>query len=112
MKYYYSLRIETEDNMKDDIDRILGVTNNMADVDWGLEIFPDENNMGFDFIDYFTGILRNKFDKLESIGVLRENISIWMLYEYDEQCNMEFRPEQLIKIGAEKITLCISCWES
>ena len=49
--------------------------------------------------------------KLESIGISREDISIWVLYEYEGQCNMEYDPVSMKKIGENGIVLCISCWE-
>jgi uncharacterized protein YegJ (DUF2314 family) len=112
MKYYYSLRIEVEEDKTKQVDQILGVSQNMPNLNWGLEIQTKKDDIAFDFINYFIGILKNNYEKLEDIGVKREDISIWMLYEYDQQCNMEFLPEQLFKIGEEKIALCISCWEA
>lgn len=112
MKYYYSLRIRVAEDKIEQIDQILGVAQNMPYLNWGFEILVDRTDEAFDFIDYFIGILKNNYGKLEQIGVKREDISIWMLYEYDQQCNMEFSPDKLSKIGEEKITLCISCWET
>ena len=44
-------------------------------------------------------------------GISREDISIWVLYEYEGQCNMEYDPESMKKLGESGILLCISCWE-
>ena len=51
------------------------------------------------------------YEKLESIGISREDISIWILYEYEGQCNMEYDPVSMKKMGENGIVLCISCWE-
>lgn len=49
---------------------------------------------------------------LKEIGIDRDMISVWYLYKYDEQCNMEFSPERMKRLGDNGITLCISCWSS
>lgn len=111
MKYYYSLRIDIEKDKSILLDQILGVSHNMHNLNWGLEKIIESEDSAFDFIDYFIGVLKDNYSKLEKIGVSRDNISIWMLYEYDQQCNMEFSPQQLLRIGKEGLTFCISCWE-
>lgn len=65
-----------------------------------------------DFINEFLDLLEGKYDQLLKIGIARDDITVWMLYEYDGQCNMEFLPEQMKRLGANGITLCVSCWES
>ena len=57
------------------------------------------------------GVLEGKYDSLAKVGVERSDISIWLLYEYAEQCNMEFDSQTLLKLGKEGITLCVSCWQ-
>jgi hypothetical protein len=64
------------------------------------------------FIQLFLGIFENKYDRLLEIGITIYDISVWMLYEYDEQCNMEFNPNQMKRMGENGITLCISCYSS
>jgi len=55
--------------------------------------------------------LEGKYDLLSKRGIEKPYISIFMLYEYDGQCNMEFRPEDMKRIGEHGIGFCISCWE-
>ena len=112
MRYFYSLRIDVEKDKSLLVDEILNVSHNMANLNWGLEKIIGDDDMAFDFIGYFTDILKDNYDKLRDIGIEREDIAIWMLYEYDQQCNMEFSPKELSEIGNEGITLCISCWDS
>ncbi len=111
MKYYYSLRISVEDDKTKLINEILGIPSNMPNVGWGIEKVEGEEDEPIYFISYFLGILKSNYKKLEDIGVERHNITIWMLYEYDQQCNMEFFPDDLLELGKEGIKLCISCWE-
>ncbi|MEO6329976.1 MAG: hypothetical protein ABIO55_13650 [Ginsengibacter sp.] len=73
-------------------------------------VSPEDNY--FDFINNFLDILENKYDQLKNIGINRDDISIWFLYEYDQQCNMEFNPQRMKRLGENQITLCISCYEA
>jgi hypothetical protein len=57
-------------------------------------------------------VLEKHYEDLESIGVTRDAMSVWMLYEYNQQCNIEFNPKDMKRLGDNGITLCISCWEA
>lgn len=110
--YYYSLKIQTSsDSQIEEITKIIGLKSNRPELGWEIEISRHQDDLPIPFINNFLGILSGKYNDLERIGINRENISIWILYEYEEQCNMEFCPSDLQKIGNEGITLCISCWE-
>lgn len=111
--YYYSLRIDIniEDFKIELIDRILGVKSNYNFGGWGLEVIQKEEDHAFPFIEYFLSLLENKYSDLEKISIFKDDITIWLLYEYDGQCNLEFSPSDLLRIGKENITFCISCWE-
>lgn len=109
---YYSLRIvHSDDNKNTTISEILGVSSNYPEVGWGLEIVEDDNDLQTNAIEYFLKILDNKFQLLENIGIQREDISIWLLYEYNDQCNIEFIPSVLRSIGDFGLSLCVSCWQ-
>jgi len=79
---------------------------------WAYEVVCEDEDPYFDFINEFLNILEGNFERLIEIGVEKNNISIWLLYEYDSQCNMEFDPKRLMRLGENGITLCISCWDS
>jgi hypothetical protein len=79
---------------------------------WIYEVIVEEIDPYFDFIHEFLNILENNYVKLSKAGVEKESISIWLYYEYDSQCNMEFDPVRLKRLGENGITLCISCWDS
>lgn len=113
MKYIYILKIDCNGNNPDTVTDILGVKPSMSDdYQWKLEMTEASEDPHIDFINHFLDILDDKYSMLESVGIKRESVTIWMLYEYDQQCNMEFLPEDLKKIGNQGITLCISCWQS
>lgn len=113
MTYYYSLRIDAPDEIYDEIDIVLGVKSNFSpSVGWGIEVVQKENDESIFFIDYFLSVLEGKYTHLEKIGITRDCISVWMLYEYEGQCNMEFSPQDMYRLGKEGIVLCVSCWEN
>jgi hypothetical protein len=79
---------------------------------WVYEIIDEDENTYYDFINEFLDILENKYETLAKLGIERSDITIWYLYEYDQQCNMEFDPKRLKRLGDNGIKLCISCWDS
>lgn len=110
MKLYYSLRIDAKKEIYEYINKLLKIKSNNPPF-WELQFIQHENDEYISYINFFLSVLDGKYDQLSLLGVKRENISIWILYEYEGQCNLEFSPSDLQKIGAEGITLCISCWE-
>lgn len=77
---------------------------------WMYMVTVSESEPPFDFINNFLDILEPKFGELENIGVTRDKILFWMLYEYDQQCCMEFHPQEMIRLGQSGIHLNIDCW--
>jgi hypothetical protein len=110
MHYTYILRIggATRQHVAD----VLEVPSSQDEGDWSFELRESPNDPPTRFVDIFLGLLADKFGALEEIGVSRDNIAVWLLYEYDGQCNIEFQPDDLRMLGEAGITLCISCWET
>lgn len=111
-KSIYSLRILCLSNEQiEEISNLLSIepTKQMVNI-WWLEVEEKESDTYFDFINYFMDILEGNYEQLESIGIPRENISLWFLYEYETQCNMEFLPNDMKRLGESGISLCVSCW--
>jgi hypothetical protein len=79
---------------------------------WTYEVIDDKADEYFDFINVFLDLLETKYSDLEKLNIQRSDISIWLLYEYDQQCNVEFDPVRLKRLGDNGITFCISCWDS
>lgn len=111
MKSIYKLIIQCDEDPSL-ITQTLDVEPTMVDGDsWVYEVIEREDDDYYDFINRFLDILDGKYSELRNIGVKTENISIWMNYEYDQQCNIEFSPKQMKRLGTAGIGLCISCWE-
>ncbi|KOY86522.1 hypothetical protein AD998_10535 [bacterium 336/3] len=70
-----------------------------------------EDEYSFDFINIFLDILEPKFDALEKIGITNKDILFWLIYEYDQQCAMEFHPQEMKRLGELGISLNIDCHE-
>lgn len=78
---------------------------------WWIQLNQDEEDSPIDFINVFMDLLEPNFEKLNEIGIRNNDIVIWLVYEYDKQCSMEFHSEELERIGRNSITLCIDCFE-
>ena len=57
---------------------------------WTYTVDTDDDDPYFDFINKFLDILEPKFNELKDIGIDKSNITFWLLYEYDQQCGLEF----------------------
>lgn len=56
-------------------------------------------------------LIEYNLEKLKSIGIKSENISLWFYKPYEGQCNIEFTPREMNRWSLNNISLCISCWE-
>ncbi len=118
---YYQLFIDTDNNAEtyNSVTDILELqptesAKNMTSEDrystWMYMVSETETDQYFDFINNFLDILEPKFDDLEKLGVTRDKILFWKLYEYDQQCGMEFHPQEMARLGQSGIHLNIDCW--
>lgn len=112
MEYTYILRINYEQNQLENITNILGTLPSNNKFYWELILIQKDSEPYIDFINKFLNLLEGKYDQLSQIGIERDDITVWILYEYDRECNLEFSPEQMKRLGVNGITLCVSCWQS
>lgn len=109
---YYSLRIVSTKEQLRLINNILDVSvDENSESGWIYEVTRNDIEPYFDFIARFLEVLKGKFLPLEKIGVKREDISFWVIYEYQEQFNIEYSPQDMKKMADEGITLCVSCYQ-
>ena len=117
---YYRLDIRTENDISKYnaissllqlSPRKLNLEDNLQYAVWSYEVLVKDEDNSYDFINNFLDILEPKFGELEKKQIIRSDITFWFLYEYDQQCNMEFNPKEMKRLGENEITLCISCWE-
>ncbi len=118
---YHRLHIDTDGTVDtyNKITQLLGLQPTPVDTEskfanayslWTYEVDTDQDDDYFDFINKFLDILDPKFADLEKLGVTKENILFWLLYEYDQQCAMEFHPQEMARLGQSGIHLNIDCW--
>lgn len=118
---YYQLFIDTDNSSEiyNNITSLLGLQPTETEEDrvakdryssWMYMVSEVEDEPCCDFINMFLDILEPKFTDLEKIGVTKDNILFWMLYEYDQQCAMEFHPQEMTRLGQSGIHLNIDCW--
>ncbi|MFH0896092.1 MAG: hypothetical protein V2A54_16790 [Bacteroidota bacterium] len=118
---YYQLFIDTDNNSEtyNSVTELLGLQPTEDEKDkiskdrystWMYMVTEAETDPYFDFINNFLDILEPKFGDLEKLGVTRDKILFWMLYEYDQQCGMEFHPQEMTRLGQSEIHLNIDCW--
>lgn len=97
------LKLQPTENEKDKISKERFCT-------WMYMVIETDTDQSFDFIRNFLDILEPKFGELETLGITRDKILFWMLYEYDHQCGMEFHPQEMKRLGQSGIHLNIDCW--
>ncbi len=118
---YYRLHIDCKNkSIYDKITKVLGVAPNEDEGEkknndfyslWTYAFDEKDEGPCYDFINNFLDIIEPKLPELEEIGVLKEDISFWMIYEYDKQCGMEFNSAEMKRLGESGIVLCIDCFE-
>jgi len=109
---HYSLRINSAVEQYQSISDILGVQLSLnGDTCWIYEVENRETDPYFDFVSEFMKLLKDNFVVLEKIGVTRSDISFWAIYEYENQFNVEFSPDDMKRMADEGIALCLSCYQ-
>ncbi len=79
---------------------------------WTYLVEEPEGSPPFDFINKFLDLLEPRFEKLEEVGVTKDSVLFWLLYEYEHQCALGFSAQELQRLGANRISLNIDSWES
>lgn len=109
-RYLYQLRIASGDPFE--IARVVNMpSQGDDDVCWVIEVAEADDDPPYDYVNEFIGIVEGRYEELQAIGVSRADVSVWVLYEYEQQCNIELRPADMEKLGKNGVTWCLSCWE-
>jgi hypothetical protein len=120
---YHRLYIDTNNDIEtyNQITKLLGIQptkferkNKFDDTldFWTHTVDTEDDEPYFDFINRFLDILEPKFNELKGFGIDKSNITFWLLYEYDQQCGLEFHPQEMKRLGESGIVMCIDCWQS
>jgi hypothetical protein len=118
---YHRLYIDSNNNIEtyNQITKLLGIQptkferrkklDDTLDL-WTYSVDTNDDEPYFDFINKFLDILEPKFNELKELGIDKSNITFWLLYEYDQQCGLEFHPQEMKRLGESGIVMCIDCW--
>jgi hypothetical protein len=79
---------------------------------WTYLVEEQEESPSFDFINRFLDLLEPHFEKLKEVGVTKDDLLFWLLYEYEYQCALGFSPQELHRLGVSGIALNIDSWEA
>ena len=110
MGSFYRLQIKCDIELRKNIDNILGKSNEDSEIGWSL-VIEEYSSLYIQALNHFIDLININLPQLTEIGVSMKMVTFWYMYEYEEQCNMEFGPEITKKIGDLGVVLCISCWE-
>ncbi len=110
MSSEYILRIDTEREKYDSLSSLLGVVPTSTKSYWEYSIY-EQSDLYPQALAHFLDLLQGGIKKIDTMGIRRDALSLWYLYEYEEQCNIEFSPYQLKGLGELGVVLCISCWQ-
>lgn len=125
MKIYKSItitiKLEKEKFCGELCDRL---TNNTIFINWKhekkiinqqhsiiIEVIEYEKDDRFDGITEFIKLLKDEKKIIDKFKDVNYCFSLKHDIEYDDQCNMEFHPQELKKLSDNEIVLCISCWQ-
>ena len=65
----------------------------------------------YEEIEWLLNLAEENEKELIRLGVDFSDSQIWMIYYYDKQCNMEFDPDLMGRMGKLGLKLCVSCQE-
>lgn len=108
----YKLKINAEEKFYDSVSSIVELQPKSYKYGWIYEIVFEEQIEYYDIIAKLLDSIEGKYEKLQELGIQNNDITIWLIYGYNNQCNMEFEPNTLGRLGKNGIKLCISCYEN
>ena len=120
---YYNLHIDFEPSWDtyNQVTNLLGVTPQKYEKTkfdksdepriWTYQIEREDEEEYLDFVNLFVDMVEPKFDELLKLGIDRENILIWLVYVYTEQCALGFSPDEMKRLGETGISFNIDCHE-
>ena len=79
MNSEYILRINTDEEKYNTLTTMLGVKPTSTKAYWELSI-NERSGQYRDAINYFLELIENHIEKLNKIGIKKEDLSLWYLY--------------------------------
>lgn len=111
MKYHNLYINITDTNVYPTITEILKLKPNEENPSstWCHQVIVNDNDPYFDFINFFLDSLEPNLNRLMELGIQKSNIMIWLIYEYHEQCSLEFHSQEMLRLGKSGIGFNIDC---
>ena len=109
MSIEYTLRIKSD--KISELNKVLDAPATSTKYGWEMSVDGDVITFP-QATDYFARLLERRWALLSNLGITADDVAIWILYEYEQQCNLEFAPAEMRKLTDIGVTLCISCWET
>ena len=107
--YYLQIDIDDSDiSLLKKVDSILKIEHNTSN--WWQYVIEQKKQINY--ITFFLNLLEGKYEALEKLGISREMISIWHLYEYKDNCYLKYSPDEFKRMGMNGLTLCVSCYNA
>lgn len=110
MPSFCRLQINCDNLEIQEIEKILGKANSSVGSGWNFVINEGCTSLNA-ALEQFVFLISENLDALKSINISMNQVTIWYMYEYEGQCNMEFSPDITARLGKLGVFLCISCWE-
>lgn len=109
---FYSIQIDSI--LKDELNEIFKIRSDDRSKFWIYNVDFDsyfkkykKNNI----LEYLISLLENNIKNIAKLGIVSSDITVWIVYEYDDQCNFEFIPNDMKRLGQLNISLCVSCYQ-
>ena len=112
MNIYCSLRINVNQHLVA-VENIVNMKSNIKISDmWILNIEASEQNSYPKILNHFCDIIENYFEELVNLGLSKNDITIWLIFEIEknEQMNIEFNAELMARLSKNAKAFCISRW--
>ena len=109
----YELRINFSEKLKDEISNnniLFSLLKPKYDY-YVFSIDDEETQEKHGVFEEIYSVYR-KAEYLFNINVIKDcDISFWLLFEYENQRNIEFSFDEVLILSKMRCTVCISCWE-
>jgi len=110
---YYSINITTNTiGTYQKVTKLLNVVPMDETIDfsmWNYQVVVNDEEERFDFVNVFIDLVEPNFERLKTLGIEKDDIIIGLVYEYDEQCSMEFNSQEMKRLGESGISFNIDC---
>lgn len=110
-KMFYTLEIKSSNSYG--VMQIMGIGECSNDQNYQYRIVDGDDPLDIEedyVLEHYLNLLEKHKESLLRIDD-KHTITLWMTYEYDDQCNMEFPTEHVRRMADLNVYLCISAYQ-